>query len=145
QAVRKHTVRGCGSVTADLLSPFFLQAVDGIRDRNVTGVQTCALPIYLHHSQWMWLLSSAGLVLMYFLVQMMNVIFQMANHKGSCLVLHLASLFPFLYRNQIFSSNLKKHHLPFFPTLILMLLRLMIFGTLHRNQLFPNLYLGYGH
>src|SRR5699024_9359134 len=27
---------------------FFLQAEDGIRDRNVTGVQTCALPIYFH-------------------------------------------------------------------------------------------------
>src|SRR5699024_11539986 len=26
---------------------FFLQAEDGIRDRNVTGVQTCALPICL--------------------------------------------------------------------------------------------------
>src|SRR5699024_7026627 len=26
---------------------FFLQAEDGIRDRNVTGVQTCALPIYI--------------------------------------------------------------------------------------------------
>src|SRR5699024_11726939 len=25
---------------------FFFQAVDGIRARNVTGVQTCALPIY---------------------------------------------------------------------------------------------------
>src|SRR5699024_12135684 len=25
---------------------FLLQAEDGIRDRNVTGVQTCALPIY---------------------------------------------------------------------------------------------------
>src|SRR5699024_11282350 len=25
--------------------PFFVQAEDGIRDRNVTGVQTCALPI----------------------------------------------------------------------------------------------------
>ena len=24
----------------------FLQAEDGIRDRDVTGVQTCALPIY---------------------------------------------------------------------------------------------------
>src|SRR5699024_12067342 len=29
---------------------FFFQAEDGIRDRNVTGVQTCALPIYLHLS-----------------------------------------------------------------------------------------------
>src|SRR5699024_3520186 len=32
---------------------FFFQAEDGIRDRNVTGVQTCALPIScqsaLHH------------------------------------------------------------------------------------------------
>src|SRR5699024_11320965 len=27
------------------VSLFFLQAEDGIRDRNVTGVQTCALPI----------------------------------------------------------------------------------------------------
>src|SRR5437868_13289089 len=28
-----------------LLSVFFFQAEDGIRDRTVTGVQTCALPI----------------------------------------------------------------------------------------------------
>src|SRR6266851_6063184 len=27
---------------------FFFQAEDGIRDRDVTGVQTCALPISLH-------------------------------------------------------------------------------------------------
>src|SRR5207248_8281407 len=27
---------------------FFFQAEDGIRDRTVTGVQTCALPIYVH-------------------------------------------------------------------------------------------------
>src|SRR5699024_11399600 len=27
---------------------FFFQAEDGIRDRNVTGVQTCALPILGH-------------------------------------------------------------------------------------------------
>src|SRR5699024_11956163 len=27
---------------------FFFQAEDGIRDRNVTGVQTCALPISTH-------------------------------------------------------------------------------------------------
>src|SRR5699024_11620247 len=29
------------------LKYFFFQAEDGIRDRNVTGVQTCALPIFL--------------------------------------------------------------------------------------------------
>src|SRR5207248_7018238 len=27
---------------------FFFQAEDGIRDRTVTGVQTCALPISIH-------------------------------------------------------------------------------------------------
>src|SRR5437868_13067613 len=27
---------------------FFFQAEDGTRDRNVTGVQTCALPIFAH-------------------------------------------------------------------------------------------------
>src|SRR5699024_11869279 len=30
---------------------FFFQAEDGIRDRNVTGVQTCALPIFLKLEQ----------------------------------------------------------------------------------------------
>src|SRR5207249_5921582 len=30
---------------------FFFQAEDGIRDRNVTGVQTCALPISLARSK----------------------------------------------------------------------------------------------
>src|SRR5699024_11342651 len=34
------TVGGLGAVCV-----FFFQAEDGIRDRNVTGVQTCALPI----------------------------------------------------------------------------------------------------
>ena len=29
---------------------FFFQAEDGIRDQLVTGVQTCALPIYLSFS-----------------------------------------------------------------------------------------------
>ena len=28
---------------------FFFQAEDGIRDWSVTGVQTCALPIYLNN------------------------------------------------------------------------------------------------
>src|SRR5690606_40931015 len=32
---------------AFLFSSFFFQAEDGIRDFHVTGVQTCALPIYL--------------------------------------------------------------------------------------------------
>src|SRR5699024_12185645 len=31
---------------------FFFQAEDGIRDRNVTGVQTCALPISGYVGFW---------------------------------------------------------------------------------------------
>ena len=31
---------------ADYIVVFFFQAEDGIRDADVTGVQTCALPIY---------------------------------------------------------------------------------------------------
>src|SRR5699024_11504205 len=30
------------------INNFIFQAEDGIRDRNVTGVQTCALPIFEH-------------------------------------------------------------------------------------------------
>src|SRR2546423_6353870 len=37
-------VRDCGSGAL-----FFFQAEDGIRDKLVTGVQTCALPISLMH------------------------------------------------------------------------------------------------
>src|SRR2546430_3684924 len=31
---------------------FFFQAEDGIRDLTVTGVQTCALPIFLAEASW---------------------------------------------------------------------------------------------
>src|SRR6266540_4624565 len=31
---------------------FFFQAEDGIRDRDVTGVQTCALPIFCGRCTW---------------------------------------------------------------------------------------------
>src|SRR5690625_6535559 len=34
---------------------FFFQAEDGIRDGHVTGVQTCALPIYLRRLTDVWL------------------------------------------------------------------------------------------
>src|SRR5699024_12202115 len=36
---------------------FFFQAEDGIRDRNVTGVQTCALPILMSDQLKMSMLS----------------------------------------------------------------------------------------
>src|SRR5690606_40822844 len=35
----------CMDFNLDVLSVFFFQAEDGIRDFHVTGVQTCALPI----------------------------------------------------------------------------------------------------
>src|SRR5438034_10640755 len=34
------------------MSGFFFQAEDGIRDHCVTGVQTCALPIFLYSGNW---------------------------------------------------------------------------------------------
>src|SRR5256885_11156969 len=40
-------MRGDVDVRVGLLF-FFFQAEDGIRDYKVTGVQTCALPIYAH-------------------------------------------------------------------------------------------------
>src|SRR5699024_11574488 len=39
------TPRCCSSALVSS-AVFFFQAEDGIRDRNVTGVQTCALPIF---------------------------------------------------------------------------------------------------
>src|SRR5207248_8585527 len=43
-------IQGSGGIQADpssctIVVFFFFQAEDGIRDRTVTGVQTCALPI----------------------------------------------------------------------------------------------------
>src|SRR5699024_11955295 len=35
---------------AYIAAPYFFQAEDGIRDRHVTGVQTCALPISIQFS-----------------------------------------------------------------------------------------------
>src|SRR5699024_11885687 len=39
------------SQSSPIIVSFFFQAEDGIRDRNVTGVQTCALPILLQQEQ----------------------------------------------------------------------------------------------
>src|SRR5699024_12118996 len=41
---------------------FFFQAEDGIRDRNVTGVQTCALPISHAHAAALAYISRASVV-----------------------------------------------------------------------------------
>src|SRR5258707_11284475 len=38
---------------------FFFQAEDGIRDIGVTGVQTCALPIYQVHTPGMYLIGKS--------------------------------------------------------------------------------------
>src|SRR5256886_12533446 len=43
----QHVTYDCVDVCADsMLVFFFFQAEDGIRDLTVTGVQTCALPIF---------------------------------------------------------------------------------------------------
>src|SRR5437868_5393650 len=36
----------CRCIVEEFSGFYFFQAEDGIRDRNVTGVQTCALPIF---------------------------------------------------------------------------------------------------
>src|SRR5690606_39757697 len=41
-------------LTAFLCFFFFFQAEDGIRDFHVTGVQTCALPIFSSRSPELW-------------------------------------------------------------------------------------------
>src|SRR5699024_11556902 len=45
QLLLSHTGGEGGASSQVLRHVFFFQAEDGIRDRNVTGVQTCALPI----------------------------------------------------------------------------------------------------
>src|SRR5256885_9890158 len=47
-------VRACSNLF------FFFQAEDGIRDYKVTGVQTCALPIYLRAGRITCLQSTHG-------------------------------------------------------------------------------------
>src|SRR3712207_8187091 len=50
-------VRSSADCTAYLLKNlyfFFFQAEDGIRDIGVTGVQTCALPIFLLETMTCW-------------------------------------------------------------------------------------------
>src|SRR5436305_12264012 len=39
---------------------FFFQAEDGIRDADVTGVQTCALPISIAGSRRRWIVSTSA-------------------------------------------------------------------------------------
>src|SRR5699024_11245004 len=57
---------------------FFFQAEDGIRDRNVTGVQTCALPIYriiigiMYGSNWNNSIICFKLLAISIATQMMN-------------------------------------------------------------------------
>src|SRR5207249_7848374 len=44
-AATSRSENALSNLTVTVMYPFFFQAEDGIRDRNVTGVQTCALPI----------------------------------------------------------------------------------------------------
>src|SRR5699024_11741320 len=50
--VQPERTRTCPQVAAKASRPpFFFEAEDGIRSRNVTGVQTCALPIWCPRSR----------------------------------------------------------------------------------------------
>src|SRR5256885_2799861 len=44
--LRRSYIRCLTEISVDFFFFFFFQAEDGIRDYKVTGVQTCALPIY---------------------------------------------------------------------------------------------------
>ena len=44
--VWSYVIRKSAHAVCEFVIVFFCQAEDGIRDRLVTGVQTCALPIY---------------------------------------------------------------------------------------------------
>src|SRR5699024_12122918 len=57
---------------------FFFQAEDGIRDRNVTGVQTCALPIFFNGEIAGSLNMEAGI---YFFFSQMAAIMFLVNIK----------------------------------------------------------------
>src|SRR5207248_7100156 len=53
----RFNIYGVGNTESDNSALFFFfQAEDGIRDRTVTGVQTCALPIYWQR----WRMRSKG-------------------------------------------------------------------------------------
>src|SRR6266513_3980431 len=62
---------------------FFFQAEGGIRDRNVTGVQTCALPILGKETRGRWhvKLGRGGLVDVEFLAQALQLVHG-AAHAG---------------------------------------------------------------
>src|SRR5256884_1364633 len=55
-------IGGDAVVLVDLFLFFFFQAEDGIRDVAVTGVQTCALPIYLGTSFFVPLVTVNGVL-----------------------------------------------------------------------------------
>src|SRR5437867_3022354 len=61
-ACQQSVLCGDGSGGGLVALLFFFQAEDGIRDRTVTGVQTCALPIliaalflFITYRWWLWL------------------------------------------------------------------------------------------
>src|SRR5699024_2121261 len=72
----------------------FFQAADGIRDRNVTGVQTCALPIYVLINI---VLGSGVALILGFRDKQLAV-----NHHVQCLLLELILI-------RLFTGHLRLH------------------------------------
>src|SRR5699024_12000801 len=61
---------------------FFFQAEDGIRDRNVTGVQTCALPIYKLNFDLLYIKNYSLAFDFKLLFQTIKILFDKVSAKG---------------------------------------------------------------
>src|SRR5690554_7357261 len=66
---------------------FFFQAEDGIRDADVTGVQTCALPIYIDRTlTTIWILNtfievSATIIAFYYIFNIFGGFFTRSEER----------------------------------------------------------------
>src|SRR5438034_2204477 len=70
---------------------FFFQAEDGIRDHCVTGVQTCALPIYPDHADYHAFLPFDGVHLV---SEVLHLFSNLVNLFPCCMQFHGDDHFP---------------------------------------------------
>src|SRR5205807_3873007 len=64
---------------------FFFQAEDGIRDYKVTGVQTCALPIYKPKMRHLVITMHHEIVAILFFAVLQRLAFRVAHGKSDAL------------------------------------------------------------
>src|SRR5256885_6159161 len=78
-------------------SYFFFQAEDGVRDYKVTGVQTCALPIYRKPRELVWIFGCAiFLVLMAEAFMGYLLPWGQMSYWGAQVIVNLFSAIPFI-------------------------------------------------